>query len=246
MSHWGTPDGPAATCAAERQAPPRPRLPRGGAASEEVVELRRRSLALLCRSLCAGRAAPEQDSPDAAWQAAWAEAAAADCARELEAATWSSFGAGAERAPPAAPGVPGAAGALRAYRAKVRSWAATLRRPESMELRRLVMDGQVGGRDIAERGEEEFLPAGLLSERQRHRKEGLLSVWHREQALDFFDANLSCPECQAIGARYSILREAWLLPRCTGNQGHMRRDTGRSILAECVQCSERWQQDEVQ
>eukprot|EP00435_Cladocopium_sp_Y103_P036652 s1201_g9.t1 len=66
-----------------------------------------------------------------------------------------------------------------------------------------------------------------------------------EPSLDLFDARLSCPRCQKTGAFYAVLRDSWALPRAGGNMGHMRKDTGKCILAECPSCSEQWQQEGV-
>ncbi|CAK9053320.1 unnamed protein product [Durusdinium trenchii] len=67
----------------------------------------------------------------------------------------------------------------------------------------------------------------------------------QEPPLELFDARLSCPRCSNLGANYAVLRDGWALPRAGGNMGHMRKDTGKCILAECPKCSERWQQDGV-
>eukprot|EP00434_Breviolum_minutum_P007019 symbB.v1.2.006192.t1/scaffold355.1/size243294/2 len=73
----------------------------------------------------------------------------------------------------------------------------------------------------------------------------IIFCFAQEPSLDLFDARLSCPRCQKTGASYAVLRDSWALPRAGGNMGHMRKDTGKCILAECHACGERWQQEGV-
>jgi len=184
-----------------------------------------------------------EGAPDA-WDAAWSEVAAARCAQDVEAAAWACPMVDVE--------LPCGAGSdvldgerLRAYKAKVRFLAAALRRPENSVLRQRALDGTVTGGELVGRPAEDFLSEAQIAERKRDRDEGMRSVVLQEAPLMFFDQRLVCPKCSAVGANYRVLRDSWALPRCTGNQGHMRRDTGKCILAECPACRERWQQDGV-
>lgn len=211
------------------------------------------------KAAAASPGAPEAAGPSARWNAAWAEAVAGRCARELEGAAWSAAGAATEAhrrvagsaaaaSPrPAGDAVDGMAAAahLRSYKAKVRLLAAELRRPENADLRKGTLEGTVPVADLAARAAEDFLPAVRLEERRKVREEALREVTLKKKDLDFFDSHLVCPICLAAGARYSILRDSWALPRCGGCQGYMRADTGKCILAECASCGEQWQADGV-
>mmetsp|Transcript_64404 Transcript_64404/g.123942 ORF Transcript_64404/g.123942 Transcript_64404/m.123942 type:complete len:243 (-) Transcript_64404:184-912(-) len=210
-------------------------------------EVRQRSLALLQRCLGNKKDSRDDASPPGrpcakrdglepfptAWEDAWEEIVSARAAQDLE------VGAVCQ-----ATGVSGnTAEVQRMYKAKVRFLAAVLRRNDSLHLKRLVLTGAVCGRDVAGCEQEALLPQSRRLQLQKHREEALRSVWIRGSSFDFFDAGLSCPQCRSIGARYSVLRDGWALPRCGGCQGHMRMDSGKRILAECSICSARWQQE---
>mmetsp|Transcript_17578 Transcript_17578/g.33065 ORF Transcript_17578/g.33065 Transcript_17578/m.33065 type:complete len:196 (+) Transcript_17578:79-666(+) len=186
-------------------------------------EIRERSLVFLTRCLFEARKAPSHPL-----EAAWAEVVLGRCAQEMEAAAWA-----------------GADVTMRSYRQKLRFLATSLRRPENSHVLQKVLSGEVAGRELVLWPDEEFLGQAQRQQRQQHRAEAIAEVLLKEQAMEFFDQRLSCPRCRESGARYAVLRDSWALPRAGGNMGHMRRDTGKCILAECPACKERWQQDGV-
>lgn len=168
------------------------------------------------------------------------ETAAACCAQAVEAAAWRQ----------AQPEWTDAAASdlgqqLRTYKAKVRFLAAMMKRHDNTELRQRALAGLVDASSLVSCDDEAFLSKERLAERKRHREEGLRSIWVREAPLEFVDERLACPRGCTGGVRYSILRDSWALPRCGGCMGHMRKDTGKLILAECPTCGERWQQEGV-
>lgn len=172
------------------------------------------------------------------WAAAWAEVAAARCAQDIEAAAWSKF---SERMCP----YPGSMLCewSRAYKGKIRFLATALRRPENDGLRKSALDGQVTGGFLVNRSEEEFLTAERRAEMQRHREEGLNSALQPQMSLDLFDANLACPFCNKIGARYGVFCDTGSVP-IDGSAGHKRQKTKKRIHAECSACGERWHHDD--
>ncbi len=101
--------------------------------------------------------------------------------------------------------------------------------------------------ELVWRDEASLLSQDQQEERQRHREEVLKSIVLKEEVMDFVDERLTCPRgCvtePSKPVRYSILRDSWALPRCGGCMGHMRKDTGKLILAECPKCKERWQEE---
>lgn len=218
-------------------------------ALEQTQTLRKRCLALLsgalltqgepCTEPSAKRFHGEEDAFPPAWEAAWAEVEANCRAQNVEAAAWQRVGS-------APPRHQGGTQNLRIYKAKVRFLVAQCRRTdEGMNLRRSILRGDVFADDLVCKQTEEFLSEGRLAERRHQRAEGLRSVWLKEAPLDFFDGRLTCPACGEVGARYAVLRDSWALPRCGGCMGHMRKDTGKHILAECGNCSERWEQEGI-
>jgi len=180
---------------------------------------------------------------ESAWEAAWVETRAAWCAQAVEAAAW----CGAEHSEGIAPreAATEVGQHLRAYKAKVRLLAAVMRRRENAALRQRALAGLLDAGSLVKVDEEAFLSKERRAERQRHREEGLRSIVVKEAPLEFYDDRLTCPRGCTAGVRYAVLRDSWALPRCGGCMGHMRKDTGKLILAECAACGERWQQEGV-
>ncbi|CAJ1446280.1 unnamed protein product [Effrenium voratum] len=165
-------------------------------------------------------------APATALELAWVEAVAAHAARQVEAAAWCSHSG-------------------RAYRQKIRFLASSLKRPECHAVLQQVLNGQVSAFELVSWPEEDFLGEARREQRAKHRAEAMSEVLLKDHALDLFDPHLTCPRCKHSGCSYAVLRDSWALPRAGGNMGHMRRDTGKCILAQCSVCSERWQQDGI-
>ena len=64
------------------------------------------------------------------------------------------------------------------------------------------------------------------------------------ETFPHFDKDMLCGGdeggCGHIGARYAILRDTWMWPRCGGRGGMMSADTGRTTLARCEKCGLEW------
>lgn len=207
-------------------------------------DMRHKCLELLARSLGDDSGHSNQSEPAAkhgdqllcnadssGWEVVWQAVLAVSHAREIERAAWSQS-RNSENLDPA-----------RTYKAKIRFLAGVLR--QDGELRCQCLEGRILAQDLVCRPEETFLSETRLNERKLQREEGLRAVWLQERGFDFYDEQLQCPRCGSIGARYSVLRDSWLLPRCGGCMGHMRKDNGKHILVECaiLTCGERWEQE---
>eukprot|EP00930_Biecheleria_cincta_P002185 TRINITY_DN103204_c0_g1_i1.p1 TRINITY_DN103204_c0_g1~~TRINITY_DN103204_c0_g1_i1.p1 ORF type:complete len:234 (-),score=37.96 TRINITY_DN103204_c0_g1_i1:18-683(-) len=205
-----------------------------------VPALRQRSLDLLARCVADASRLSLEDARGL--EAAWLNIVAGRCALELEFAAWSWAHASAT---PSTGVTDHASCALRVYRGKVRFLATTLKRPETFPLFGKLRDGEVKACELVAWPEEEFLGEARRRERLEHQEEAFRAVYIKDQSLDYFDDRLACPKCFTTGVSYAVLRDSWALPRAGGCMGHMRRDTGKCILAECPACKERWQQDGI-
>ncbi len=137
-------------------------------------------------------------------------------------------------------------GGIKAYHSAVRSLLSSLKKPHNKHFVDKAISGEIYAPTLLDLPADAFLSQEQLAERDKARAEGLaqcLNKANEKDAFPHFDAAIVCDACGNEGCYYAVLRDSWAWPRCSGNGGMMRPDTGKTILAKCKKCGMTSQKD---